>query len=274
MAGATVRPGAVLRPFVASLGWYSGEHAPGRELALPTGMMQLIVNLADDSLYRWGDAPMRIGGAGLLGPTDRATLIDPAQQRAVVWAVFRPGGAAAFLPGGARDLRDGLVEPGDVWGRDGATLRERLLSVPVRDTPRVLAEVLVGRLRTGPDPALVAAARALHHGASVHDAADRLGWTTRLLGRRFADGVGLAPKRFARVRRFQRLLAAASGPGEPDWARLAVECGYYDQAHLINDFRDLSGLTPGAYRPRDPAARNHVPISPIPDGGSGRSSTA
>ena len=267
-----MRPGAALRPFVASLGWYSGDHPPGRELALPTGTAQLMVNLADDRLSRWGDAPLSIGGAGLLGPTDRAAVIDPAQQRDVVWAVFRPGGAAAFLPGGARDLRDGAVDLADVWGRDGATLRERLLSVPRPDLLRVFERVLVGRLLTGPDPALAAAAHALHHGASVHAAADRLGWTTRRLGRRFADGVGLAPKRFARVRRFQRLLVAATGPGEPDWARLAVECGYYDQAHLINEFRELSGLTPGAYRPRDPAARNHVPISPIPGAPAGRSS--
>ncbi|WP_322752369.1 helix-turn-helix domain-containing protein [Frankia sp. Cas3] len=87
------------------------------------------------------------------------------------------------------------------------------------------------------------------------------GWTPRRLNRRFMSRIGLAPKRFSRVRRFQRLLRAAGGRDDPDWARLAVDCGFYDQAHLINDFRDLSGLTPGAYRPRSVDVPNHVPVT-------------
>ncbi|GIJ46323.1 AraC family transcriptional regulator [Virgisporangium aliadipatigenens] len=272
MAAVELRPGAALAPFVARMGRYRGDHPPGRELSLPTGAVQLTVNLAEDALSRWGAAPMRVGGAGFVGPSGGPAVIDPAQQRDTVWVLFRAGGAAAFLPGGAHELRDGLVDLADVWGRDGATLRERLLSAA--DPVRALERVLTGRLLRGPDPALVAAARALHDGASVAATADRLGWTTRHLGRRFAAGIGLAPKRFGRVRRFQRLLRAVTAGGAPDWARLAVECGYYDQAHLVNEFRDLSGLTPGAYRPRDPAARNHVPLSPIPPEGSGRSSEA
>jgi AraC-like DNA-binding protein len=72
--------------------------------------------------------------------------------------------------------------------------------------------------------------------------------------------VGLTPKRFARVRRLQRILDAAARNVNVDWAEAAVEHGYYDQAHLINDFRELTGITPTAYRPRAAHERNHVPL--------------
>ncbi len=65
-----------------------------------------------------------------------------------------------------------------------------------------------------------------------------------------------ATERFAQVRRLQRLIAGIPVGGEVDWARAAFECGYFDQAHLINEFRALTGLTPGAYR-LQPGCRNH-----------------
>ena len=107
---------------------------------------------------------------------------------------------------------------------------------------------------------MVAAAAALHRGASVAAAADRVGWTPKRLGRAFAVRIGLSPKRFARVRRFQRLVRVASVDPAPDWARLAAEHGYHDQAHLIHEFRAHAARTPGAYRPRSPAEPNHVPV--------------
>lgn len=106
------------------------------------------------------------------------------------------------------------------------------------------------------DPAVVAGAAMLGRGMPVAEVADRVGWTDRTLERRFSEQAGLTPKRFARVRRLQRLLASFPAGREVDWARAAFACGYFDQAHLINEFRALTGLTPGAYRPQ-PGCRNH-----------------
>jgi AraC-like DNA-binding protein len=62
------------------------------------------------------------------------------------------------------------------------------------------------------------------------------------------------------VRRFQRVVRAAAQPTGTDWARLAAEAGYHDQAHLIHEFRVHAGRTPGDYRPRSPGEPNHVPV--------------
>ena len=78
---------------------------------------------------------------------------------------------------------------------------------------------------------------------SVSGLARRVNLSSRQLERRFLDSVGMTPKRFCRIRRFQRVLQAMEEPGA-NWADAAVQCGYYDQAHLIRDFRRFSGLTP------------------------------
>jgi AraC-like DNA-binding protein len=250
-----------------------GEFPPGAglELGLPSGTVQLLVNLDRDSLSTYpldGGPPTVTGGAAVQGPYDGPVLIDPADQRRILWVAFRVGGSYPFLPADAADLRSSLVDLDDLWGRGaGALLRERLLSAAGPEAALTEAEVALRRRAhrpLEPDNAVVTAAADLHHGASVAAAADRLGWTPRRLGREFAEHIGLTPKRFARVRRFQRVVRAAAASADPDWARLAAEHGFHDQAHLIHDFRSFAATTPGAYRPRSPAEPNHVPVSTIP----------
>jgi len=271
-----VRPRSpALAPFVSSLGYFEGQFPHVRERALPTGTMQLLVNLDADVFHSYdasGSGGQCTVGAALQGPSSRPAVIDPAEQRAVLWVAFRPGGAYPFFPPPSEESRDLLVGLDALWGRDGAVLRERLLAAP---TPLAklctLESVLLARAHRplDPDPAVVFAATALRRGHPVAEVSDSLGWTTRRLSRRFADQVGLTPKRFARVGRFQRLIASITA-GPVDWAQRAVECGYHDQAHMIHDFRDFSGLRPTQYAPRSPAERNHVPISTIQAATAGR----
>jgi AraC-like DNA-binding protein len=72
--------------------------------------------------------------------------------------------------------------------------------------------------------------------------------------------VGLTPKRYCRVRRFQRALVSAHRPRGVDWARVAVDCGYFDQAHFIHDFKSFAGVTPTAYQAAQTQFQNHVKI--------------
>jgi AraC-like DNA-binding protein len=64
----------------------------------------------------------------------------------------------------------------------------------------------------------------------------------------FTESIGIGPKDFARAARLQR--AVRMTKTSTDWGRIAADVGYYDQAHLIADFRDLVGLTPGAFAKR------------------------
>ncbi|WP_435281785.1 helix-turn-helix domain-containing protein [Streptomyces koelreuteriae] len=266
----TVRPSAaVLGPLIGALGYAEGRFAHAAELALPTGGAQLLVNLDGDAFSSSppAGAARRTRGAAVQGPYTEPALIDPAQQRAVVWVAFRPAGAYPFLPAPVSAVRDELVGLDELWGTDGAVLRERTLQAMAAGGPeaglRELESALLERAARPlePDPAVRLAAGLLDRGTPVGEVADRLGWTSRRLARRCAEQLGLPPKRYARVRRFQRLLRRVnSGAGEPDWAALAADCGYHDQAHLIHEFRALAGITPTAYAPRSPLERNHVPL--------------
>lgn len=255
-----------LRPFVESCWYFTSALPAGRERVLPVGGMQLLVNLFEDELrtYAGDRVVQRTPGAALQGAYRGPVVIDTEQQRAIVGVTFRPGGAYPFFPAPASATSDRLVPLDQLWGRDGAVLRDRLLSAGrPGHVLRCLEAALLSRVSRSPspDPALRYAVAAFDRGARVGAVADRLGMTHRRFGRRFTDQVGLSPKRFARVRRFQRTLAAIGPRSQVDWALLAAEHGFYDQSHLIHEFQALAGISPTGYRPRTPSERNHIPLA-------------
>src|SRR5256884_82998 len=179
---------------------------------------------------------------------------------------------------------DQVVELDDVWGPEGGLLRERLCEAATPAAKfRVLEAVLIEHIARSADPAVAYAHSVLESGASVAEASSRVGLLPKTFVRRFREQVGLAPKQLSRVRRLQRILASIHRPADVDWCQVAAQHGYTDQAHLIHDFRessgldpcsrvahlihdfrDLTGVTPTAYRPSSPQRRNHVPpLSPV-----------
>jgi transcriptional regulator GlxA family with amidase domain len=98
-----------------------------------------------------------------------------------------------------------------------------------------------------PAPELVEAWRRLVATAgavSVAELAREAGWSPRHFTARFTRAAGLPPKTFARVLRFQRAKALLADAGGPSLCEIALDCGYYDQAHLNRDFREFSGRSP------------------------------
>jgi AraC-like DNA-binding protein len=76
---------------------------------------------------------------------------------------------------------------------------------------------------------------------------EELDWSRKRIAARFRDHVGLPPKAASRLLRFERTRTLVERSERPDWARLALDCGYYDQSHLINDFRSFTGRTPETF---------------------------
>jgi AraC-like DNA-binding protein len=254
-----------LAPFVAAFHYHANEFAPLVERILPNGQAHLMVNLDEDEFRTYSGSGCgtvhRLGGAAFVGPHGRATAIDTREQRRLIAVEFKLGGAAAFLRMPLSEICDQAAEVDNLWGRDGRLLRERLCEAPTtRDKFAILEALLFQRLVRPADPAIVAAMHLLNRGASVACARSHAGLLPKTFVRRFRDQVGLTPKRFARVRRMQRLLGTLLGATEAAWCTLAAEYGFSDQAHLIHDFHDLTGLTPTAYRPSSPQRRNHIPL--------------
>jgi len=163
---------------------------------------------------------------------------------------FRPDGAARLFGATMAAFADANVELADAVGVTGVSLLQERLAEAGGAAQRMTAmvEFLRGRLRPeGFDAPLQLAVRLLRcrPGTPVGTIARRLEMSERHLARCFAGTVGVPPKQFARLVRAERIVASRwRGHG---WAQTAAACGYVDQAHMVNDFRALTGLSPNAY---------------------------
>jgi AraC-like DNA-binding protein len=258
-----------LAPFVARRQYIEADSDGALERVLPSGRVHLMVNLHDDEFrtYHGADCAVvrRTSGAVLEGPSSRSRVIDTNLARSLISVNFTLGGAAAFFRMPLLEARDELLDLDDVWPLEGRQLREQLLEAPSPEMKlRVVEDALLAHFdrRDAPDGAVTATASLLERGTSIDDAASHIGVSRRTLARRFQASIGLTPKRFARVRRLQRVVGSVRASHDVDWCDVAAVHGFADQAHLVHDFRELAGITPTAYRPRSVAERNHVPLAP------------
>jgi AraC-like DNA-binding protein len=234
-------PTAPLSEFVELLWLYEGYHQPHQmERLLPDGSMELVINLNDDQVRVYD--PRDIGkfqtlrGSVVVGAHSEFFVIDTAEQHTVAGVHFRPGGAFPFLGLPAGELHNMQVSLEDLWGRPAGRLRERLLDAPTAQAKfRILEQTLL-------------------------DVTGQIGLSAKRFIQVFSGEVGLTPKLFCRVRRFQRVLRRI-GAGRPvEWAAVALDCGYFDQAHFIRDFRAFSGINPSTYALQRTEHLNHVPL--------------
>ena len=252
--------------------WYCRNTAGPRTLerVLPIGGAQLVVNLQEDqtrtyTLGRAGRPECRsTSGSILSGLGTRYQIIDTAEQEYVVVVSFLPGGTLPFFRVPAHHLQDLDVSLDALWGgSQTARLRDELLAAA--DPAAALAALEAALRRAWRDRAVHAAvAHAVgdfrRHAdvARVGTVTDRVGMSARRFAERFAADVGVTPKRYCRLLRFQHALRQAHADTPISWVDVAVSSGYYDQAHFIRDFQAFSGLTPTAYHSARTAFQNHV----------------
>ncbi len=96
--------------------------------------------------------------------------------------------------------------------------------------------------------------------AAVAEVGAQVGYSARRFIALFKDEVGLTPKAYCRVRRFQAAIERLRGERAVNWSALAADCGFYDQSHLVHEFRAFAGLTPGELDACDPQRLNHIPL--------------
>jgi AraC-like DNA-binding protein len=241
-----------------------------RERILPSGTFELVMNLREDEIRIYDplhpDRCKRYSGAVVSGPYSRPFVIDPQQHASIVGVHFKPGGAFPFLGVPAKELADTHVELESLWGRMAGELREQLCALPTMQPFSHLNDTLLSRLRQSPDRHVAVSSAikmfARTSGtARVRDLARRIGLSERRFIQVFADEVGLTPKLYGRLQRFQQVRERLRGVETPNWAHVAVESGYFDQSHLIRDFQAFSGFSPTAFlRQRsENVLPNHVP---------------
>lgn len=251
------RPGPPLNEFVDYFWLIQGGQTPRLEKILPSGQIELVVNLKNNEIHihdaEQPERYKRFSGAVFSGTYSRSFICNALQHEAIMGVHFKAGGAFPFLNIDASELTDTHANLVDLWGSSGLELRERLCTAP---SPQQRFRIMEGALR-----------RHLHYhptrqrqmkialtmfatggdGTLVRDVSRELGFPQRRFIQMFSSHVGLTPKVFCRILRFQRARVLAEELEMPDWAELAVTCGYFDQSHLIKDFQEFSGSTPRIY---------------------------
>jgi AraC-like DNA-binding protein len=247
--------------------WYCRipQTSQGRERVLPNGCIQIVVNLARDYLTGCsedGAVERQLAHAIIAGARARFEVIDTADMAELVGVVIAPGGFAKLFRERADLLYEQSVALDGVWPE--RELTERLCEAPSPAQKLSTLDVLLQRRvceRMSRTPLVDVAIRLLgHRGLSVAECARQAGVSERRLSQVFREEVGLQPKMWWRIQRFQAATSDLYAGADLRWAELALQCGYYDQSHFINDFRSFSGINPGTYSQLRGRWQNHVAL--------------
>jgi AraC-like DNA-binding protein len=228
-------------------GWHERADGPVRRSELPGARIVLVISFGPSM-----DVDERRYTSFVAGLHEAPALTEHAGESHGVEVYFTPLGATRFFGMPMSELTHRVVELEDVIGRQADALAAQLYEAPGWPARLALLERTIAArvIEAPPLPTELEWAwrRLLATDGAVPIAAlaGELGWSRRHLAARFREQIGLPPKAVARVLRFER--AAERLRAGADLGRLALECGYYDQAHFNRDFRAFAGVTPTEYR--------------------------
>ncbi len=265
-------PHPALTPFIKTL-WYARDpQATHRhERVLPTGHAQFVISLARDYLTDANnptDPLAHSPAALLLGLYSIHQQIDAIDLSELIGVAFHPGGTIPFLPACTDAFTNRETSLEDIWGTESENLRTDLREASTPTEKFTLLEaVLLQRLNRSkiqrPSPMVDFALTHLNRSPGTMTIAEltrQIGLSPRRLSQIFREQVGVSPKLYCRIQRFQQAVQAIHRGLDVPWAELALTCGYYDQSHFANDFHAFSGLSPTAYSISRRPWSNHVSL--------------
>jgi AraC-like DNA-binding protein len=216
---------------------------------LPDGCMDVIFDLGDARSTGGGPARPR---SYVVGAMRTPVTVRHSGRIDMLGVRFRPGGAWAFTRTPAGELTDRTLGLGEVWGRRAGEMEERLMEAEPRRRIALLEAALLAAAggSAGRDARVAHASAMIERTAgsvSVDALPRELGLTCRHLERIFAQHVGLTPKVACRVARVRGAMDRIRRQPSVSASRLALALGWYDQPHMIRDFRQIAGTTPAAF---------------------------
>jgi len=257
-----------LQPYVEC--YWTGTPEPGvskdksTHRVLPDGCIDIVVEfdqcegeeggLILPSFAGFAGFPGFPDKASMVGTMSRPLIVNSARRNSFLGARFKPGKAISILGGSAGELTDQSIPLGEIWnhsvGRDfvDELTDQRSIAAKVKLVERVLLDKLV--CKRDDDPyigALVDHIVGKRGAVSIEALSEFAGISRQHIARKFDRYVGISPKLFSRIMRFQDLMNTIRAAHNIDWASIALDLGYYDQAHMISDFKEFSGQTPGSF---------------------------
>lgn len=264
-------PRAPLDQFVAGFVYFddvSFEHNFDR--FLPNGDTEILIDFHDTPQFIYDNSSLKeiqachhVWASGLR--TEPITI--PAGNKSEMMVIsFKKGKAAPFFPFPMEEIADSVVDADLVWGTDFGLLREQVLSTPdISERFRIVEDFLIREFQSqmAVNPCI---AYAIGEMTSRPDAVSiarmnaQIGYSQKHFAEMFRRHVGVTPKAYLKIMRFQKAVTEIDRTSDPDWGQIALECGFYDQSHFINDFKHFSGFTPDHYTTIHTHYQNYIPV--------------
>ncbi len=223
------------------------------QVIVPDGCAELVLHFGDRFERKIGPNKTKTRPpAIIMGEIRRAVTTCPGGRIELLGVRFQPAGLKPFIDIPIGDMVDRVEESACVVAKEMRETIERVRSAAPTDRRLLLEQGLLAHVKrqTRIDNSLaqrVTKTLIAYEGCIRIDALEeRFGVTRRHLERSFVRTVGISPKSLAQVLRFRRALRSIAS-ADPNWTDVALSCGYFDQSHLIRDFRKFTGLTPSAY---------------------------
>jgi AraC-like DNA-binding protein len=247
---------------------YKPEHSIDR--FLPDGNTEIIIDFDDRPQHIYDNQTLKeiqachhVWASGVR--TEFITI--PSGKHAAMFIIsFKKGMAYPFFPLPMNEMADRVVDADLLWGHDFAFLRERLRGINEMNLKFETAEnFLLGTFqsRLAVNPAVeYALAQIIRQPDQINFARmnQNIGYSPKHFIGMFKRQVGIAPKAYLKIIRFQKAIGEIEERREVKWTDISQDCGFSDQAHFINDFKFFSGFTPEEYVRRKNDILNYVPV--------------
>ena len=245
-----VPPPPALAHLVASL-WQTRIPVPGeaRVRIMPNACVDIVV-YASVTSHGEGSASIVAppNRSFVVGSTMRSFIVRSTGWRHIVGASILPAGVQPILGMPARVIGETIALLDDVIGTKAAELEERVITGNSASAMQRLGDALLALKASREESALLARAvqsvRVAHGKKRIDAIASDANVSARQLERHFLEHVGITPKTYSRLIRFDRVVRDIASRGARSWTQFALEHGYTDQAHFINEFKEFAGITP------------------------------
>lgn len=259
-----------LSQFIDFFFYYEGFHAEHRmEKFLPDGAVDLLIDLTDTPKKLFyneeGTSFTTFKRSWISGMKTDYILIDASVSN-MIGVHFKPGGCYPFVDFPMAELNNLTIELETIWGNEIHNIREAILCEScIKKRFSILENyfLMKGKNKMENHELVHYSVNQLVHSPqmwTIKHLSDKTGITQKHLITLFKKYVGLSPKMFSRIYKFQKVIQLIEQQQKVDWASLAYECGYFDQSHFIKEFQSFSGINPVSYLEKRGPFRNYLPI--------------
>ena len=264
-------PAPPLCRFIDFFFYYEGHHVEhAMEKFLPDGSIDLLIDLTDTPKKLFaseeGTTYTTFRGSWISGMKTDYILVDASVSN-MIGVHFKPGRCYPFVDFPMAELNNLTVEADSVWGNEIHSIREAIVhESSIEKRFSILEDYFMLKGKNKMEGQLL-----VHYSVNqlmkspqmwtIRNLSHKTGVTQKHLIALFKKYVGLSPKMFSRINKFQKVIQLVGQQQKVDWALLSFECGYYDQAHFIKEFQAFSGINPVSYLEKRGPFRNYLPVA-------------